>query len=75
MTERKRRNRTQILVDFKEKTGNWKLKEEALDRTVWKRLWTYHRTDNGMNEYALRRPETPTEFSCSDMSEIGHLRH
>jgi hypothetical protein len=32
---RKRRCR-QLLDDPKEKTGYWKLKEEALDRTVWR---------------------------------------
>jgi hypothetical protein len=26
----------QLLDDLKEKRGDWKLKEEALDRTVWR---------------------------------------
>jgi hypothetical protein len=30
------RRRKQPLDDLKEKTGDWKLKEEALDRTVWR---------------------------------------
>jgi hypothetical protein len=39
------------LDDLKERRRYWKLKEEALDRTVfWKRLWTCHKTDCGMNE-------------------------
>jgi hypothetical protein len=29
------RRRKQLLDDLKEKRGYWKLKEEALDRTVW----------------------------------------
>ena len=28
--------RKQLLVDLKEKRGYWKLKEKALDRTVWR---------------------------------------
>jgi hypothetical protein len=31
-----RRRRRQLLDDLKEKRGYWKLKEEALDRTVWR---------------------------------------
>jgi hypothetical protein len=30
------RRREQLLDDLKEKRGYWKLKEEALDRTVWR---------------------------------------
>jgi hypothetical protein len=50
MTGRRGRRRKQLLDDLKEKTRYWKLKEEALDRTVWrtrfgKRLWTCHKTD------------------------------
>ena len=36
MTGRRGRRRTQLLDDRKEARGYWKLKEEALDRTVWK---------------------------------------
>jgi len=36
MTGRRGRKRTQLLVDFKEKIENWKLIQEALDRTVWR---------------------------------------
>jgi len=32
---RRGRRRKQLLDDFMEKRGRWKLKEEALDRTVW----------------------------------------
>jgi hypothetical protein len=40
-----------LLDDLKEKIGYCKLKEEALDRTVfWKRLRTCRKTDCGMNE-------------------------
>jgi hypothetical protein len=36
MTGRPGRRRKQLLDDLKEKRGNWKLKEEALDRTLWR---------------------------------------
>jgi len=35
-TRRRERRGNQLLDDLKEKRGYWKLKEEALDRTVWK---------------------------------------
>ena len=34
VTGRRGRRRKQVLDDLKEKTGYWKLEEEALDRTV-----------------------------------------
>jgi hypothetical protein len=34
MTRRRGRRRDKLLDEFKEKTGYWKLKEEALDRTL-----------------------------------------
>jgi hypothetical protein len=36
MTGRRGRRRKQILNDLKEKIRYWKLKEEALDRTLWR---------------------------------------
>jgi hypothetical protein len=36
MTGRRGRRRKQLLVDLKEKRRYWKLKEEALDRTLWR---------------------------------------
>jgi hypothetical protein len=33
---RQGRRRKQLLDDLKEKQGYWKLKEEALDRTLWR---------------------------------------
>jgi hypothetical protein len=33
---RRRRRRKQLLDDLKEKIRYWKLKEEALDRTLWR---------------------------------------
>jgi hypothetical protein len=42
VTGRRGRRRTELLDCLKEMKGYWKLKEEAVDRTVWrKRLWTY----------------------------------
>ena len=45
MTRRRGRSRKQILDDLKISSGSWKLKEEALDRTLWKRLWICLKTD------------------------------
>jgi hypothetical protein len=36
MTGRQGRRRKQLLDDHKEKRGYWKLKEEAVDRTMWR---------------------------------------
>jgi hypothetical protein len=36
MTGRRRKRRKQLLDDVKEKRRYWKLKEEALDRTLWR---------------------------------------
>jgi hypothetical protein len=36
MTGRRRRRRKQLLDDLKKKRRYWKLKEEALDRTLWR---------------------------------------
>ena len=36
VTGRRGRRRQQVLDDFKEKKGCWKLKEEALYRTLWR---------------------------------------
>jgi hypothetical protein len=36
MTGRRGRRRKQLLVNLKEKRSYWKLKEEALDRTLWR---------------------------------------
>ena len=33
---RQRRSSKKLLVDLKEERGYWKLKEEALDHTVWR---------------------------------------
>jgi hypothetical protein len=36
VTGRSGRRRKHLLDDLKEKRGYWKLKEEALDRTLWR---------------------------------------
>jgi hypothetical protein len=38
MTGRRGTRRKQLLDDLKEKRRYWKLKEEALDRTLWRNL-------------------------------------
>jgi hypothetical protein len=40
-----RKKRNQLLYDFKETRGYWKLKDAALGYSVWKRLYTYRKTD------------------------------
>jgi hypothetical protein len=46
VTGRRERRRKELLDDLKEKRGYWKLKEKALDSTLWRirfgrGLWTY----------------------------------
>ena len=50
VTRRRRRRRKNLLDDLKDRRGYCRLKEEALDRTVWrnrfgKRFWTCRLTD------------------------------
>jgi len=50
VTGRRGRRRKQLLDDFMENSVYWKLKEEALDRSVWRthiwrRLWTCRQTE------------------------------
>jgi hypothetical protein len=40
-----RRRLKQLLDDLKETTGDWKLKEEAAGRTLWKCVWSCSKTD------------------------------
>jgi AAA+ ATPase superfamily predicted ATPase len=57
LMERPEIRRKQLLDDSKESTRYWKLKQEALDRTVlgtmWKRLQTCFKRDYGMNEHTI----------------------
>jgi hypothetical protein len=45
----------QLLDDVKQKTRYWNLRQDALDRTVWRtiwqRLWSCLRTHYAVNEY------------------------
>jgi hypothetical protein len=45
VTGRRGRRRRKLLDDLKKRRGYSYLKEEALDRTMWKRLWTCPKTD------------------------------
>jgi hypothetical protein len=47
VTGRRGRRRKQLQDDLKEKRGYWKLKQEALDRTLWLRIC--RKTHNRMN--------------------------
>jgi hypothetical protein len=42
---RRGRRRRLLLDDLKERRGYSNLKEEALDRTMWRALWTCRKTD------------------------------
>jgi len=55
VTGRRGRRRKYVLNDSKEKRGYWILKEEALDRPLWriwcgKWLWTCRKTDYSLND-------------------------
>jgi hypothetical protein len=50
VTGRRGRSRKQLLDDFKETRGYRKLKRgstasHCMENSLWKRLWTYHKTD------------------------------
>jgi hypothetical protein len=59
MTGRRKRRRKQLLDDLKEKRRHWKLKQEALDRTLWRTLFgrgfePVVKTDYRMNDRFCR---------------------
>jgi hypothetical protein len=64
MTGRRGRRRKQLLDDLKEKKRYWKLKEEALDRTLW-------RTRFGRGYGPVVRQTT--ESMNSKMQQFGSL--
>jgi hypothetical protein len=44
VTRRRRRRSSKLLDGLEESSGCWKLKQEALNRAVWRqRLWTYRK--------------------------------
>ena len=45
VTRRRGRRRKKLLDDLKDRRGYCHLKEEALDRTIWRRLWTCRQTE------------------------------
>ena len=53
VTRRRGRRRKKLLDDLKDRRGYSHLKEEALDRTMWRRLWTCRQTEYWMNEWLL----------------------
>ena len=56
------RRHKQLLDDLKETRGYWKLKEEALDRTLWGTrcgtLWTRRKTDYRMKDNINKQVKT-----------------
>ena len=65
VTLRRGKRCKQLLDDLKEAIGYWRLKEDTLARTLWKRLWTCRQTDYGMKE---RNNEFPSTTRSSDIS-------
>jgi hypothetical protein len=59
VTERRERRRKKLLDNLKEKRGYRKLKEEALDRTLWRTGFVCHMTDNRIN---LSKPSGYCKF-------------
>jgi hypothetical protein len=55
VTERPGTRCKQLLDDLKETRRYWKLKEEALDRTLWKTLWTCCKADYGVRRGDVKR--------------------
>jgi len=45
VTRRRGRRHKKLLYDLKDRRGKSHLKEEALDCTMWRKLWTYHQTE------------------------------
>jgi len=77
VTERRGKRCKQLLDDLKETIGYWKLKEDTLARTLWKRLWICRQTDYGMKERKKERKKErrkegnngfPSTTSYSDIS-------
>jgi hypothetical protein len=56
MTGRQVRRRKQLLDYLKEKRRYWKLKEEALDRTLWRTRWKRLRTCRKTDYRMMRIP-------------------
>jgi hypothetical protein len=53
VTGRRGRRRKQLLEELKENRGYWKLKDEALENPLSKRLWICRKADCGMiNDYS-----------------------
>jgi hypothetical protein len=65
-TRRRGRRRKQLLDDVKEKKRYWKLKEEALDRTVW-------RTRSGRGYGPVVRQTTEHESMYSTTMEVTQV--
>jgi hypothetical protein len=63
MTGRRGRRPKQLLDDLKEKRWSWKLKEEALDRTLWGTSFgrgygpVVRQTTEWMSEWTLQLPK------------------
>jgi hypothetical protein len=74
MTGRRGRRRKQLLDDLKEKRRRWKLKEEALDRTLWRTRFVrgyrpvVRQTTEWMNtfgDYTQLRPDIDSIQGCA----------
>jgi hypothetical protein len=75
VTGRRGRRRKQLLDDLMETRGYWKLKEEALDRSVWRTRFgrgcgPCRKADCGIGEWL----EVLTEVCISDVGKKGDRR-
>jgi hypothetical protein len=59
VTGRRGRKRKQVLDDLKKKAKYWKLKEEALDRTMWRT-----RFERGYGPIVRQSQNEVTAFVC-----------
>jgi hypothetical protein len=80
--ERRRIKRKQLLDDLKERRGYWKLKDEALARSLWRNGFgrvsglVVRRTADWMNIGRCRLvPQSPDAFSLSTQFRRAQLGH
>ena len=65
------RTRKQLLDDLKEKRGI--IRSYSVENPLWKRLWSYRKTDNGMNHYENLKSKMTT--CCLTYSYCAIIHH
>jgi hypothetical protein len=76
MTGRRGRRRKQLLDDLKETRGYWALKEEALDRTLWRTRFGRHYgpTEYRMDDSCVESNPLFSEFKGSVISLVSFFK-